>query len=224
VRKTVSLVLTIVFLLGLCVNLSSCNRKYDEVAVKEEAARLIAASVDLNEIYWGRGIGYVQDASGSNGAYYEANFFDLIKYGIRTVDDLKAKTALVFSEAYCESIFATAFSSVVDAEELQIYARYYQKYEDENNTVPVAIMVYSLAKVLLTDQIEYHYDTIEVVGSKKKTVYVTIEISVTREDKTQTKVLKIGLLEEKNGWRLDTPTYSSYNEKEYDYNNLQNDK
>ena len=220
-KKTVSLILIIV---TVFFNLVSCNRKYDEAEVKEEAARLIAASVDLNEIYWGRGIAYINDASGSNGAYYEANFFDLIKYDIRTVDDLKAKTELVFSEAYCESIFATAFSSVIDQEELQIYARYYQKYEDENETVPTAIMVYSLAKVLLTDEIEYHYDTIEVVGSKKKTVYVTIEISVTREDKTQTKVLKIGLLEEKNGWRLDTPTYSSYNEKEDDYNDLQKDK
>ena len=220
-KKTVSLILIIV---SVFFSLVSCNRKYDEATVKEEAARLIAASAELNEIYWGRGIGYIQDAGSSNGAYYEANFFDLMKYDVRTVDDLKAKTELVFSEGYCESIFATAFSSIVDGEELQFYARYYQKYEDENNTVPVAIMVYSLAKVLLTDKIEYHFDTIEVVGSKKKTVYVTIEISVTREDKTQTKVLKIGLLEEKNGWRLDTPTYSSYNDKEDDYNNLQNDK
>lgn len=222
-KKTVSL-LTLVILLAFCLNLTSCNRKYDEMVVKEEAARLIAASVELNEIYWGKGIGYINDAAGSNGAYYEANFFDLVKYEIRTVDDLKDKTRLVFSEGYCESIFQTAFSSVVDEEELQFYARYYQKYADEYNKEPITIMVYSLAKVLLTDEIEYHYDTLQVIGSKKETVYVQIEVSVTREDKTQRKVLKIGLVEENLGWRLDTPTYSSYNETENDYNNLQNGK
>ncbi len=223
-KKAVSLILAVLFTVILAVNLASCDRKYDEGTVKEEAARLIAASVELNEIYWGRGIGYIQDAGSSNGAYYEANYFDLLKYEIRTVEDLKEKTRRVFSEGYCESIFATAFSSVIDEEELQFYARYYQKYADENNQEPVAIMVYSLAKVLLTDAVEYHYDTLTVIGSEKETVYVTVEVSVTREEKTQRNVLKIGLIEEKDGWRLDTPTYCSYNENEDDYNNLQNDK
>lgn len=205
-------------------NLVSCDRSYDEAVVKAEARELIEASAMFNEIYWGRGIDYVENTSTANGAYYEASFLSLDKYGFRTLDELKEMTRAVFTDGYCETIFQTSFSSVSDTDELQIYARYYQKYTDEYMTEPECIMVYSLAKVLLTDEVEYLFDTLEVTGSEKDTVFVTLDVLVTRDGKSQTKELKIGLIEENDGWRLDTPTYVSYNDKEDDYNNLQNDK
>ena len=223
-KKAISLFVSVTLVLASLFNLISCDRSYDEQEVKREARMLIENSIMLNEIYWGEGIAYVENASTSNGAYYEASFISLDKYGIRTLDDLKAKTRDVFSDGYCELIFSTTMSSVVDAEELQVYARYYQKYTDEYMTTPDCIMVYSHAKALITGEAEYLYDTLEVEGSKKETVYVKIQVKVTLDGKVQQKELKIGLVEENDGWRLDTPTYVSYNEKEDDYNNLQDDK
>lgn len=223
-KKAISLFVSVTLVLASLFNLISCDRSYDEQEVKREARMLIENSIMLNEIYWGEGIAYVENASTSNGAYYEASFISLDKYGIRTLDDLKAKTRDVFSDGYCELIFSTTMSSVVDAEELQVYARYYQKYTDEYMTTPDCIMVYSHAKALITGEAEYLYDTLEVIGSKKDTVYVTILANVTYDGKVQQKKIKIGLIEQNDGWRLDTPTYVSYNEKEDDYNNLQDDK
>ena len=80
-------------------------------------------------------------------------------------------------------------------------------------------MVYSLTDPLLKDEVVYDYDSLKVINSKKETVYVNIDCTVTREDgKTQKKTLEIGLIEEANGWRLDTPTYATYNQEYYDKN------
>ena len=73
-------------------------------------------------------------------------------------------------------------------------------------------MVYTATKPLLLDKVEYFYDSIRVTHSKKETVFVEIDCKVVREDgKTQNKTLEIGFLEEENGWRISTPTYTTYN-------------
>jgi hypothetical protein len=78
-------------------------------------------------------------------------------------------------------------------------------------------MVYSKAIPLLVDSVKYDYDSITVSHSKKKTVFVKIDCHITTDDgKTQDKTLEIGLVEEKNGWRIDTPTYARYDRDYYD--------
>ncbi len=223
-KKTVSLLVSLVLVLSLLLSLISCDRRYDEEEVKEEARSLIEKSAMLNEIYWGEGIAYVENASTSNGAYYEASIVSLDKYGFSTIEELKDMTERVFSEEYCKIIFSTTLSSVSDAGELQFYARYYQKYTDEYMTEPECIMVYSLAKALIVGKTEYIFDTLEVIGSKGDLVFVKLKARVTHDGKTQEQELKIGLIEQNDGWRLDTPSYVSYNDKKDDYNNLQNDK
>ena len=84
-------------------------------------------------------------------------------------------------------------------------------------------MVYSKALVLLKDEVSYNFDTLEVIGSKKEIVYVTLTVEVRRDENTQMRTLKVGLIEEDNGWRIDTPTYMSYVENN-DYEDLQDKK
>ncbi len=208
-KKTVSIILVLVLLFSL----SSCDRKYDEEEVRAAACELIAKSEELNYIFWGEGIGYIEDESTSSGYYHRANYVDLDKFGFSTVEEIKNRTRKVFSSDYCDSIFSAVFSSYGDDDGLYGLARYYQKYTDESYTEPECIMVYSKATVLLKDETEYLFDTLKVVGSKKETVYVTISINVTRDGDTQTHEKKIGLIEEEDGWRIDTPTYMSYIEK-----------
>ena len=121
-------------------------------------------------------------------------------------------TCEVFSSSYSANIFETTLSSVSDTDGIQGLARYYQKYEDVEMTKPDTIMVYSRANVFLKDEVDYLFDTLEVVGSKKQIVYVTLYANVKREEKSQTRQIKVGLIEEENGWRLNDATYLVYDE------------
>ena len=221
-KKIISLLL----LMALLCSLISCgeeNREYDENEVKLAAEELIRSSAELNSIFWGEGIGYIADASNSVGYYYPADIFSLYSYGIETIDDLKEKTQKVFSVAYSQNIFSTVLSSLTDGDEIYAFARYYQKFSDAENKEPECIMVYSKALVLLKDEVSYNFDTLEVIGSKKEIVYVTLTVEVRRDENTQMRTLKVGLIEEDNGWRIDTPTYMSYVENN-DYEDLQDKK
>lgn len=219
-------IVSLIIVFGLLCSLVSCkekNREYDENEVKITAESLIRKSAELNYIFWGEGIGYINDSSYSVGYYYPADTFSLLSYGIETIDDLKEKAKKVFSLSYSENIFSTVFSSLGDEDEIYGFARYYQKYSDAENKEPECIMVYSKALVLLKDEVSYDFDTLQVVGSKKQTVYVTLSVNVKRGENTQRRELKVGLVEEEGGWRIDTPTYMSYVEND-DYQDLQDKK
>lgn len=180
------------------------NRDYDEYEVKTAAENLIRKSKTLNDIYWGAGIGYYEDDNYANGYYYPADPTALFNLGFETVDELKERTAKVFSKQYCDVIFEGNFIS--EGEENQdIPKRYYQSFD--------CIMVYSKATVFLTDKVTYLYDTFEVVGSRKDTVFVTISVRVERGEASQERVIEIGLVEEDGEWRIDTPTYVSYRQE-----------
>ena len=210
-KKAVSLILIFIILLSV----TSCgDREYDENTVLTEAKRLIPETVMLNDIFWGKGIDYVKDESTASGYYYMADPIYLKIAGFETVDEIKDMTRLVFSSSYCESIFSAVFSSISDTDGIQGLTRYYQKYSDLEMKEPECIMVYSRAIVLLSDEVEYLYDTMKVVGSVKETVYVTLSVKVTRGEKSQIREIKVGLIEEENiGWRIDTPTYITYYEE-----------
>ena len=135
----------------------------------------------------------------------------LEKLGFKTIEELKELTRAAFSEDLCESIFATSLTSVSDDNGIQSYARYYQKYVDDDSTErPYNIMVYTKARVLLTDEVVYHYDTLEVESVKGQVVYVTLMVTVTRGEESQTRPISVGLIEEESGWRLNDATYISY--------------
>lgn len=221
-KKLISLIIMFALLCSL-ISCDDKNREYDEDEVRIAAENLIRKSSDLNYIFWGEGIGYIKDDSFSVGYYYPADIASLASFKIETIDDLKEKTREVFSSSYSENIFSTVLSSLSDGDEIYRLARYYQKFSDAGNKEPECIMVYSNALVLLKDEVTYNFDTLAVRGSEKETIYVTISVNVTREEKTQIRELKVGLVEEDDGWRIDTPTYMSYIENE-DYEDLQDKK
>ena len=209
--------LSLIMIFSLLTLLVSCDRKYEEAVVKEEAEKLIRASENLNEVFWGRGIDYIEDTNTASGNYREASYTALKKFGFTTIAGLEELTRATFSESYADSILKTTIASISDEDGIQILARYYQKYTDETYTETECIMVYTAAKPLLVDKVEYFYDSIKVTHSKKETVFVEIDCKVVSDDgKTQTKTLEIGLIEEENGWRIATPTYTTYNLDYYD--------
>ncbi len=202
-KRLVILVLAAALLLVGC---GTDNREYDEDEVKIAAARLIKQSQELNDIFWGTGIAYIEDGGYKNGYYYPADPVALRDLGYETVEDILVETAKVFSAAYTESIAASVFSAKVGDYSMMGYTRYYQEID--------VIMVYTIYEPLLKDEVEYMYDQITVLGSEAEKVIVEIPIKVTRGELSQTRNITVDLVEEENGWRIDSPTYASYREKE----------
>lgn len=210
-KKLISLLVILTLVLSLC----ACGEiKYDEARVKADAERLIRESEILNEIYWGEGIGYIEDIEFSSGYYYIADDLSLKKYGIKTIEDLKALTRKTLSEGYSQSVFEGSLVGVSDEGGVRVFARYYQKYSEHDLNTPEYILVYSKYEPFLKDEVEYLYDTLKVLNSDRERVYVEIDALVTREEKTQTRTLKIGLVEENGEYKIDTPTYLTYFESE----------
>lgn len=207
--------ITLLVILTLVLSLCACGEiKYDEARVKADAERLIRESEILNEIYWGEGIGYIEDIEFSSGYYYIADDLSLKKYGINTIEDLKALTRKTLSEGYSQSVFEGSLVGVSDEGGVRVFARYYQKYSENDLKTPEYILVYSKYEPFLKDEVEYLYDTLKVLNSDRERVYVEIDALVTREEKTQTRTLKIGLVEENGEYKIDTPTYLTYFESE----------
>ncbi len=215
-KPIVCLLLTALVMLSL----ASCNRRYDEDEVIASAEGLLRKAEVLNEIYYGRGIQYTTSGY-IDGYYYEADPIHLNSLGFKTVEELKNKTLEVFTYGYAEQIFETKLSAIEDETGIQQMTRYYQKYDGPNVLAPICIMVYSKAPVLLKDEIVYDYASLRVMGSKKQTVLVEIDATVTNEEgKSQTVTVNLNLIEEDDGWRIDNPCYANYNDSMDKYNEL----
>ena len=191
--------------------LVSCgDRKYDENEVKAAAKQLIADSVVLNEIYWGEGIAYDDDKNFSDGVYYQAIYTSHYQHGFTTIADLKRITKKTFSKEFSETVFSTVLSSITDGNEIFL-TRYYQKYNTLDGKTPECIMVHSEWEPVFTSEVEYDFESIKVLGSEKETVFITIDCTVTKDALLpQKRTVKISLIEEEDGWKIDSPTFVNY--------------
>ena len=59
-RRLLKAVAVLLIIAALPLSLISCDRKYDEEEVKAAAKELIAASIPLNDIYYGEGVRYLE--------------------------------------------------------------------------------------------------------------------------------------------------------------------
>lgn len=191
-KKLISLLLVAVSLLLL----PSCNKdkSYDEAEVKAAAKTLIREAAVYNDIFWGKGIPYIEDINFSNGIYYAADPTYLYEMGFSKLDDIYIRAANIYSEDYLNSIYIGMSTSGS--------VRYYQETE--------YIMVNSKYEPFLKDEVKYLYDTIEILGYDGDVLELEITVNVTRDGATQTRERKIDLVKEDGGWRIDSATYTTY--------------
>lgn len=207
-KRIISIALVLISLLTL---ISCGDREYDENEVKAAAKHLISESALLNEIYWGDGLPYSEDKNTADGVYYEAMYYYHHNLGFDNIAELKAKTAKVFSNGYCANIYSTLLDGIQDGDKAILLSRYYQKYSATDGKTPQAIMVNSTWEQLLVGEVEYDLESIKVIGSEEKFVYVTLNATVKLTGyEPQTREIRVSLIEEEDGWRLDSPTYLNY--------------
>lgn len=220
-KRVILLTLVVIMTVFSLISCAEENREYDEAEVLSAAKTLIEKSEILNELYYGKGIAYTDDRNMANGIYYPADEVSVMSFGIETVEDIKTLTRECFTVSLSNIIIGTKLEVVSDSSGNQSYVRYYQKYDALDGTKPQCIMVNSETDVLLTDKVTYDYTSLRVKGAEGQTVKVTVAVSVENpEGKIQYKTLEIGLVEEENGWRIDSPTYARYTDDSY-YQDLQ---
>lgn len=180
---------SLLFALLLC----SCGAEIDEEEVIDAAKQLIEDSVKINNYIWGPLQEYDETAEPyddtSGGEYYPLK--DGFPYS--SMEELKEAISNVYSEGYCENIFSTLFKFEDD-----VLGYFSPRYVEMNGQLYINknYSVYELNTVLLTD-------TIKIVGSGGYYVVISIDY----QNGTDSGELELTMLNEENGWRLDTATY-----------------
>ena len=225
----ISKILLVVFLVVLTLNMLSCKKKgdgedevppreYIESEVIENAASLLEGAVDINTVLWGVGILPIENDDG--GAYSACQGEELERYGIGCVDDIRALTASVYSEAMCKTVEQTVLGNVRDENESIVsYVRYYDLTDKE--TGDVTLMVKKDAYVYFEKPITYHTETLKVKGVKGEVITLSVDVTLyDEENKPHGKTLTFSMIEEADGWRLHSPTYMKYDAYSDIYENL----
>ena len=205
-KRIISLLLITVSLLLLSSCGDSDDMSYDEAEVKTAASDLLREAAVYNDIFWGKGLPYLEDNNYRNGNYYAADIIYLDEIGITKIEDIYAKAAKIYSKEYLEDILSSVFGIRGGDYFNNGLVRYYQETE--------YIMVNSKYQPIIVDEVEYLYNTIEVIGAEGDRVAAKISIKVTRVEgenvKTQVRDRNFYLVKEDGKWLLDSPTYANY--------------
>ena len=203
----------------LMFTLTSCekDREYDEAEVLRATADLIERAKPINEIFYGKGLSFTEE--GAIGAYKPATPASLTRYGISTIDDLKALTRSVYSSKTSEGIFAAVLSPTYSGDSIVNYARYYQAVDDDGN--PTTIMVRSNYEHFGSTNMVYH-DGMTVKDVEGEVIIVSVPVTLTRESdgKVKNTTIDVKLIEEADGWRLCKTTYVVYTESTDEYDEM----
>ena len=226
-HKCIALFTLLIVILVPVLSFSSCDkeipdREYSEAEVLSAASSLLEKTEMLNVVIYGKGIGTNGSTNNQVGAYAEADFLHLQTLGFSTISELEAKIRETYTASHADYIISTVLSPIMIDGVMVSNTRYYQKYEDEvNKTNPICIMVHREYEYVFTDSIVYDYSTLKVKDVEGNTLMISVMATVTDGDgNSQTTELVFELIEEANGWRINTNTFRNYNAYLDEYENL----
>ena len=195
---------------ALTAVLASCRVKIeDEAAFFSEVSSLIEASYEVNELFFGEGLPFVDPEGKSAAEIVEGESSELIarttyrpvaedaKY--QTQSEIMDLARSVYSEKYAESLASIGFDGVsTENGSVAVYARYI--YTLENG---LTINVYSVANAR---KLTRSYDVSTLAIDRRGRDYVVVSLEAFDGGESAGRVqLRVNL--EESGWRLDWPTY-----------------
>ena len=211
--QNISVIALIIVLLLASCTFVSCKKseiQYDEAEVLSEAKRLLESCEIVNSIFYGNGISYVYGQN-QNGVYCEADYIHLHSLGLYSLTDMKNLCLDTYSSGIANMIFSATTDVENDGAGNYVIARYYMPTDE-----PDRLMVNTNYKQIFDDRMTYDYSTLKVVGTEGDKIKLTITASVmsTDESKTepQTMEIKVLLVEESDGYRIDNFVFANYNE------------
>lgn len=215
-----------IFLGILCLMLTltcaiSCKKEPDEVPPRDyveseviaEAGELLLKSNQVNRILWGVGLPASQnESSQSIGSYTEMDWETAQQMKIYCVDDIRALCKEVYSEDVCQMAERTVFSPVKDSEDNVIsLVRYYDSTVEAEGEEKTVLMVNTKSTVYFERDAEYHVQTLRIKEVKGEKIYLTATVTVyNEENQSQQRELTFSVIEQRDGWRLASPTYMAY--------------
>ena len=189
--------------------LASCGSStFTDEEICSAAKELIAESVAMNEIYFGKGLPFV-DADSDAARHFAAEVktdATLLSYlpvagdaGFSSIDSINEATKKVYSKDYCAYLFEMAFTGISIEEGTAAYARY---METENGILAVHKDLSVIdARTYGTAEKEQQ---VEVIQKKGNTAVVKAQSYLHGEADMS---VEIQLIYEDGAWRLDSPTY-----------------
>lgn len=174
------------------------------VPITDEKAQTILADLlpkadEINDIVWGAGLPIEPGQSEALNTITAAQYRKVAEdCPYQSTEDLKKAIAEVYSDDFiAKTINYTAFEGADDALE-DTEAQMYPRYLDDDGILWVDITNKGFE---LTTEIDA--SSAKVVHEKRKKHTVEVKATVAGEETT----LSLTLVEQENGWRLDTPTY-----------------
>lgn len=194
-KKLISATLATIILIA-AATLAGCGASpLSDDELKSTAVALIDASAEINEIYFGEGIPCDAPDDYTPGA--RPQYFNATDDTYPHVEDIKKATAAVYSDEYCGYLFSVAFEGF-DTDAGTVFARY---IDSDIGTLTVRG---GLADEALPLGRVYNYDTIKEVSHTASSVTFTVDtVGANGKDLN----VKLTIVQEKNGWRLNNPTY-----------------
>ena len=203
-------IIAIVLCVAATAALSSCRvRIDDEAAFFAEVADLIERSAEVNELFFGEGLPYVDPDGLTADEIIAAEGNDIIsrttyrpvaedaKY--RTQSEIMDLTRSVYSEKYADSLYSLGFEGVSSEEgAVAVYARYI--YTLENG---LTINMYSVANAR---KLTRTFDTTTLAIDRLGRDYAVVSLEAYDDGESAGRV-QLRVNKESSGWRLDWPTY-----------------
>ena len=168
-------------------------------------------SVKVNNLIFGEGI-LPKENGKTIGSYTEADAASLAFYEVSAVSDIQRIAESVYTLAVAAWIKKTVLSSEKSEENgvVLTYARYYVgEVEDKDGEKKEIFLVNTSYEATVGDA---SYANYRISEKKKETVSFLVDITVTHEGESRVYTdQKITIYKEQHGWRLDTPTYATFN-------------
>ena len=181
-----------------------CARESDEefLAIAES---LLQKSIAVNEICFGEGLAYGDEDGYVTSGYVEATRASREKYGINTVEEMKARIDEIYSIATCDYIDTVIFNPVKQDNAFASYRRYFDAMDGEGG---VALMVKKDYEPTAYGKVTYENLQIESHSRARATILVDIHVTDGENSRTYEGV-SLDMRFEGDGWRFDTVTYAS---------------
>lgn len=182
---------------AIVISAAGCSEEpADEGEVLAAAKELIPAAVEVNRIFFWEGLPHVEPEKDDSVDIGDAEYLELTEdYMFLHESDLMVKAKAVYTKAFCEDIEEVAFTGVAASEDKALFARY---------IVEMGIMKINrkLSEEGLPERLPV-MDTLKTVELEHDSAKVSLDFTCEGKTENQTVTLKL----EKDGWRLDTPTY-----------------
>ena len=204
-KRTVCKIAVFLLLFSLVLtSFTGCARESDEELIATAEA-LLEKSAAVNEICFGKGLAYGDTDAYITSGYVEATKAAREKYGVNTVEELKAMIKSIYSVATCDYIDTVIFNPVREGNTFTSYRRYFDALDGKGN---VCLMVKKGYEPLAVGDVSYA--NVRLASHSRSRAEILVDVTVTDGENSRTdQAVSFDMRYEGGAWKLDTVTYAS---------------